>query len=105
MATIEANLTYMGCRLAIWLAATVAQIVFISRTRSFITKQPRMLSALIASSTGLFAVRDSWIVIWVASRSLATLYIEGLLDSASSAAFLVRYGRMAPFAYSVAQLY
>jgi hypothetical protein len=90
MVAIEANVPYMSVRTLVWLAAAAAQVVWLGMKGNVETRQPKALSYMIATITGLFAARDLWLVIAFSSGMVAALYLGEFLYATAWAAFLVR---------------
>lgn len=89
MVAIESNVPYMSVRTLAWIAAAAAQVVWLGMKGNVQTRQPKTLSYMIATITGLFAARDLWLVIAFSSGMIVALYLGEFLYATAWAAFLV----------------
>jgi hypothetical protein len=85
------NITYLSVRSVIWLLAAGVQALRAGQTltASISNNQPSTLTYLIAASTGLFAIRDVWLIVTLANQIDLFVMVLHLLDAVGDGVFLL----------------
>lgn len=85
---VELDIRYISIRMLLWIAAALAQWVWIG-LRSSVTSHTAPLSKVIAAATSAFALRDVFITIFLVTPTLPLLYWTTLLRSVADGVFVV----------------
>jgi hypothetical protein len=87
---IEYDSRYVTARMLLWLVSAGAQCVWLGRM-SAVTSHTARLAYTIAGSTGLFAIRDVFLLNFLLAPSLFVIYLFYLLRSVAEGGFLVSF--------------